>query len=201
MADPDYFTAVEFLALPDMTSLGPSNPTILGAAAALTSIVEREVGAPFVPRVFVDTLNGNGQAGLVLNQTHVVTITGVTVSGVAVDVTQLRAVSGVLRYINPQGYVTGYPWFPGAGNVVVTYTAGQYATCPADVKDAVMWATRDKILTQGSAAGVNARRTSVSTAQGVETYLLPGEKRPTGYPPLDAVIASYQRVTPLYGFA
>jgi hypothetical protein len=93
-------------------------------------------------------------------------------------------------------------WTAGAGNVVVTYTAGRYTTCPDDIKDAVMWATRDRLLSQGDRAGIDVRRTSMSNdLGGTTTYLLPGEKRPTGYPDLDALISSYTRTTPSLGFA
>jgi hypothetical protein len=56
-----------------------------------------------------------------------------------------------------------------------------------------MWATRDRLLSQDQRAGSDARRTTVNTEYGTTTYVLPGEKRPTGYPELDAVLASRQR--------
>jgi hypothetical protein len=125
----------------------------------------------------------------------------VTVGGTTVSVSGLTAVGGVLRYATSGSY-TGTVWTAGAGNVVVTYTAGRYTTCPADIKDAVMWATRDRLLSQGDRAGIDVRRTSMSNdLGGTTTYLLPGEKRPTGYPDLDALIASYTPQRSLLGFA
>jgi hypothetical protein len=93
-------------------------------------------------------------------------------------------------------YKDGYSRWSGSAvaNVVVTYTAGLYSACPPDVKDAVMWAVRDRLLGQDDRAGIDIRKTSQSNdLGGVTTYILPGEKRPTGYPDLDAVIASRQR--------
>jgi hypothetical protein len=124
-------------------------------------------------------------------------LTSVTVDGVAVTVGLLTANSGVLRYLD-----RGTVWPTTAeANVVVVYSAGEYTTCPADVKDTVMQATRDRLLSQSDRAGVDVRRTSMNTEFGTVNYVIPGEKRPTGYPDLDALIASYQRTTPTYGFA
>jgi hypothetical protein len=95
----------------------------------------------------------------------------------------------------------GTVWTCGVSNVTVVYSAGDFATCPADIKDAVMWATRDRLLSQDARTGSDARKTTVNTEYGTTTYVLPGEKRPTGYPELDALIASYLRSTPSYGFA
>jgi hypothetical protein len=64
-----------------------------------------------------------------------------------------------------------------------------------------MWATRDRLLGQGDMAGIDVRRTTVATEFGTTSYVLPGEKRPTGYPDLDALIASYIRTAPSFGFA
>jgi hypothetical protein len=197
VANPDYFTVAEFTALPDCA--GFQETPILAAAAYFTTIVEREIGEPFIQRTVTETLDGRGTTSLVLASPYV-TLTSVTVGGTTVSVSGLTVVDGVLRYATSGSY-TGTVWTAGAGNVVVTYTAGRYTTCPADIKDAVMWATRDRLLGQDDRAGIDIRRTSVSTEFGVTNYVLPGEKRPTGYPDLDALIASYTRTTPSLGFA
>ena len=56
-------------------------------------------------------------------------------------------------------------------NVVVTYSAGEYATVPADIKGAVMWATRDRLLSEKSENGIDPRRTSMTTDLGGTTGL------------------------------
>lgn len=192
MADPDYFTLAEFRTLPDCAGTTFTDAQILNAAAYFTTIVEREVGEPFVPRTFTETFDGNGKSALVLSSPYVRSLTSVTVDSTSVVTTSFATEAGVLRYA-----AKGYVFSPtSASNVVVTYTAGRYATCPADVKDAVMWATRDRLISQKSSTAIDVRRTSVTDGLGsVTNYILPGEKRPTGYPDLDAVIASYQRNT------
>lgn len=203
MADPDYFTLVEIRALPDCSmATGATaeftDAQILAAAAHFTTIVEREVGVPFIPRTFTETLSGTGGFGLILAQTNIRSITSVTADGVAVTVGLLTANHGILRYLD-----RGTVWPTTAeANVVVVYSAGEFATCPADIKDAVMWATRDRLISQNGENVVDPRQQSMTNDLGGSTvFVLPGEKRPTGYPDLDAVIASYVRHTPTLGFA
>ena len=197
MANPDYFTVAEFQAdMPDCSDF--TEAEILAAAAHFTTIVEREVGVPFIPRAFTETLTGTGGCALVLGQRHVRSLTSVTVDGVAVTVGLLSGASGILRYLDRS---TIWPT-TAIDNVVVTYSAGEYATCPADVKSAVMQATRDRLISQSSEHTQDPRQSSMTNdLGGTVTFVLPGEKRPTGYPELDAVIASYSRNTPSLGFA
>lgn len=194
MADPDYFTLDEFQALPNCGQFDETD--VLAAAAFFTEIVEREIGEPFVKRTVTETLDGRGTDSLVLGSPYV-TLTSVAVGGSSVDVSGLTATSGVLRY---SGY-GGTAWAVGASNVVVTYQAGRWTEPPADIKDAVMWATRDRLMAHGDQNDVDVRRTSMTNDYGTTNYVLPGEKRPTGYPELDALIASYVRTTPSLGFA
>lgn len=195
MANPDYFTVAELQALPDCAEF--TEAAILVAAAHFTAIVEREVGAPMIPRSFTDTLDGAGLSSLALSQPWVRSLTTVTVDDASVTVSLLTANNGVLRYLDGTAFPSTEP-----ANVVVVYSASEYASVPADVKDAVMWATRDRLMSQSSQNGIDVRRTSVTNDLGGTTsFLLPGEKRPTGYPELDAVIASYARHTAALGFA
>jgi hypothetical protein len=197
MTDPDYFTLVELRALPDCSDFQDAD--ILAAAAYFVAIVEREVGRPFIPRTYTDTLDGANRRSLTLSQGSIRSLTSVTVDGVAVNTALLATTSGVLRYL---GYTTWIWSGVQSANVVVTYVAGKYATCPDDIKNATMWATRDRLLSQSSAAGIDTRATSMTNdLGGTTTYMLPGEKRPTGYPDLDALIASYCRNVPSLGFA
>jgi hypothetical protein len=195
VADPDYFTTAAVVALPDCAGFVEAD--ILAAAAYFVEIVEREVGRPFIPRTYTETFSGCGSRTLVLAHANVRSLTSVTVDGVSVTTTLLSSASGVLRYLDGTAWSSVQP-----SNVVVTYVAGKYATCPADIKDAVLQATRDRLLGQTDAAGIDIRRTSQSNELGgTTTYVLPGEKRPTGYPDLDALIASYSRNVPSFGFA
>lgn len=186
----DYFTLVEFRDLPDMSDAARyPNARVEAAAAYFTTIVEREVKASMVVRTFTDTFDGSGTGRLVLRQPFVRSLTSVTVDGAVVSTSLLTFESaGLLRYLD------GTAWSDAnIANVSVTYTAGKYATCPPDVKDAVMWAVRDRLLAQSDQSGIDVRRTAITTDFGTTSYVLPGENRPTGYPDLDAVIASRRR--------
>lgn len=194
---PEYFTLEEFQALPEC-GLGTFTEAEVDAAEGFfVSILEREVGSPFVLRAETVTLDGSGSAALILPRADIAALSAVTVDGDVVDVGLLSSSSGILRYLTG-----GTVWPCGVGNIEVTYAYGAYATVPADVKSAVMWATRDRLLSQSNQNGIDVRRTSMTNdLGGTIQYVLPGEKRPTGYPELDALIASYQRNTPTFGFA
>jgi hypothetical protein len=196
MADPDYFTLAEFRALPDCSGNTYTDAQINAAAAYFTAIVERELGQPMIPRDVTQTLDGNYSSRLLLSSPYVRSITTVTVGGTTVSPAGLTASAGVLRYLDGTSIWTG-----GVANIVVTYSAGQFDECPADIKDAVLWATRDRLMSQSDQAGVDVRRTSITTDFGTTNYILPGEKRPTGYPDLDAAIAGRLRTAASLGFA
>lgn len=193
MADPDYFTLAEFRALPDMESADEGK--VLAIAAYFTAIVERETGRCFVPRTITETLSGGWASAIVLKRADVVSVTTLIVDGSSVGTGTVAAGAGVLRYLDGTRWSNAAP-----DNVTVTYSAGDAAP-PADIKDAVMWATRDRLLAQGDQNDVDIRKTSITTEYGTTSYVLPGENRPTGYPDLDALIASYKRSAPAYGFA
>ena len=195
MADPDYFTLAELRALPDCGSSTFTDAQINAAAAYFAAIVEREVGYSLIPRSFTDTIDGGGVRGLVLSQAYVRSLTTVEVDGTSVSTTLLTVSGGVVRYLD------GSTWSDDIANVEVVYSAGRFATCPSDVKDACLWATRDRLLSQSDLSGIDVRKTSVNTDFGTTNYILPGEKRPTGYPDLDAAIAGYVRTSVSFGFA
>ncbi|HRD59378.1 hypothetical protein [uncultured Nocardioides sp.] len=197
MAEPDYFTVEELQTLPDCQEFG--EPEILAAAAYFVGIVEREIGYALIPREFAETLRGDGSTTLVLSQPYARSLVSVTVAGASVDVSGLDVTGGVLRYASASSIGTA-AWATGAA-VVITYTAGAFDECPGDMKDSVMWATRDRLITQSEESGSWDRKTSQTNEFGTTSYVLPGEKRPTGYPELDALIASYSRTTASHGFA
>jgi hypothetical protein len=193
MADPDYFTIEEFRTLPDMgNAVDYTEEKIESAAAYFTAIVERETGMSFSAHSFTTTLDG-AYGGVQLPHTSVQSITALTINGTAVSPSSVSVdAGGRVRFIGG-----GY-WDTGIANVTVTYVAG-FPECPADIKEPVMWATRDRLLSQNDQAGIDIRRTSVTTEFGTTSYVLPGEKRPTGFPDLDAAIAGRRRGAPFLG--
>lgn len=195
MADPDYFTLAEFRALPDMGDEATfTEAKVLAAAAYFTAIVEAELW-PMIPRTFVDKFDVDGDVDLLpLSQPLNVTLTSVVIDGTSKSTSNFVVSStGGLQYKWDQDWYSVY-----RQGIVVTYQAGE-EECPADVKNAVMWATRDRLLSQTDSSGIDVRKTSVSTDFGVTNYILPGENRPTGYPDLDAVILRRSNSSPSVG--
>jgi hypothetical protein len=187
----EYFTLAEIRALPDVTEGGYSDAVIEAANAHFVSIVEREVGTSFISRTVTDEVHDGGVYEIILKKRFVLSVTSATENGTAVTDTLSVSSNGLLQRFATGSY-TPKVWLSGSRNIRVTYSAGYSATCPADLKSAVMWATRDRLITQGSQNGIDVRRTSVTNdLGGTIQYVLPGEKRPTGYPELDAVIARW----------
>jgi hypothetical protein len=188
----DYFTLAELRALPDVTENGFTDAKITSAGEFMQAAVESACQASFVGRSTVETLDGTGGTTLRLKTPYVLSITSVTVDGVTLT-DQFTVDAGILER-RTSGTYTPQPWTRGRRNIVVTYSAGYSSTPPSDIKDAVMWAVRDRLITQGSQNGIDVRRTSVTNdIGGTIQYVLPGENRPTGYPELDAVIARWSR--------
>lgn len=188
----DYFTLVEFRTLPDVPSGTYSDAKVTTAAEFMQEAVEGACQAYFVGRAVVETLDGTGGTTLRLKTPHVLSITSVTVDGVTLT-DQFTVDAGILER-RTAGTYTPQRWTQGRRNVVVTYQAGYATAPPKDIKDAVMWAVRDRLISQGTQNGIDVRRTSMTNdLGGTVQYVLPGEKRPTGYPELDAVIARWSR--------
>jgi hypothetical protein len=200
MTDPDYFTLAELRALPDLSDTSRyTDARCLAAAAYITAIIEREVRTSFIARTVTAEIHDGGTTAILLRHPHVRSVTSVTENGTAVT-DDVRAPSGVLRRF-PTGSYIPLPWLPGVGNVSVTYSAGYSATPPADIKEAAIQATRARLLTMDSQAGIEDRRTSLSTDQGTVNYVIAGEDRPTGYPEVDEVIMGWKRKLDVFGFA
>jgi hypothetical protein len=188
----DYFTLAELRALPDVTAGEFTDAQITTAGEFMQAIVESECQASFVSRATVETLDGTGGTTLRLKTPYVLSITSVTVDGVTLT-DQFTVDAGILER-RTTGTYTPQPWTRGRRNIVVTYAAGYSSTPPSDIKGAVMWAARDRLMSQGSQNGIDVRRTSVTNdLGGTIQYVLPGEKRPSGYPELDAVIGRWSR--------
>lgn len=197
MADPDYFTLDEFRELPQMGDTDKySDDRINAVAASLTAIIEREVGTSFVARTVTETVDGpHHSTDLALRSPYVLALTSLSVDDAAVDSDAVTLRGGVIRYL------AGQWWTWGIGNVAVTYESGYSNEPPADIKEALMWAARDRLMATSATAGIDARRTSLITEQGTVNYVLAGENRPTGYPELDAAILGWKAKLSGFGFA
>lgn len=203
MADPDYFTLAELRALPDMGDADRYTDALaLLRAAEVTSIIEREVGTSFVARQVTDEPHDGGFYTIALDKGYALVGQPVTATEDGIDVTDDLVIrSGILRRFSPGNRTTPLPWNLGTANVLVSYSAGYSTTPPPDIKGAAMQATRYRLLEQDSQAGVEARRTGLTTEMGTVTFVVAGEKRPTGYPDVDAVILGWKARLDVLGFA
>jgi len=124
------------------TSYDAELPRYLDAA---TDLCENYVGRPLRRRSFTEAYDGGAQSVLLRNS-PVITVSGVTVSGTAYTGYTLDAGNGILWY----DATAAGSWPTGRQAVSVVYTAG-YASPPADVVQAVLEATRHLWTTQRGA--------------------------------------------------
>lgn len=193
---PDYFTLAELRGLPQVGDTAKFPDARCNAvASAIEGVIDREVfGSPdvgFVARTVTETLDGNNRASLLLRTPHVRSLTSVTVDGVAVDVADLSAAHGVLRY------TTSGCWARGVANVVVVYVAGYGTddTVPGDVKEAALQGTRYRLLQTAPNSELNERQTSMTNDLGGTTsFAVAGTDHPTGYPTVDATLVAWRRL-------
>lgn len=194
---PDYFTLAELRALPDMANTTKyPEAAVEDAAAYIVSIIEREVGTSFITRIITDEPHDGCGDYVVLGDNYPRALLSVTEAGVTVTGASLDARGGVLRRTT-----SGGRWLTGDANILVTYEAGYTSAPPADIKRAALKATRLELLASADTSSANARRTSFSGEMGVESWVIAGEDRPTGYPEVDAVILGWKRKLDLPGFA
>lgn len=184
---PTHFTLAELTALPDVAA-GVDTARVDAIEADLVGTIEREIRAPLAPATVTVAVTVAGTGAAVLPHSDVRSVTGIVRDGVPLPIAGVTSNAGILRPATPSTW--------SAGELLeVTYTHGPWATCPPDLKEPLLWAVRDRVLAGGANAGADARRTSVTTEFGTTNYVLPGEKRPTGYPALDAAIAGYERTS------
>lgn len=184
----DYFTLEELRDLPDVDNEDKyPDARVVAAAEYVQGIIEGECQTSFVPRPKVETLNGVGTPGLVLSTPYVQSITSVVVDGVA-STDSFSVVRGVLQRTTV-GSFTPLTWAWGTRNVVVTYMSGYSDVPPPDIKEAALQATRARLMSTSSDSTIDDRRTSITNDAGTTvSFVIAGEKRPTGYPEVDAVI-------------
>lgn len=195
---PDYFTLAELRAKPDMSDIERfSNEECEAAAGYIVGIIEREVGTSFILRHYVDEPHDGGVDTLVLDESFVRSVTSATEDGV--DVTDVLQVRGDVVHRLRGG--APVPWAWGYSNVLVTYVAGYSSGVPGDVKEAALKGTRAHLLANAQDVGLNDRRTSMSTEQGVINFVVAGEDRPSGYPEVDAMILGWKKRIDVLGFA
>lgn len=186
---PDYFTLAELRALPDVSNVVKYPEARVEAAAAhIVGIFEREVGTSFITRLVVDEAYDGGSDRIALRRGYVQSIVSATEDGVVVTDDLIVRHGTLLRLVG------GVPvtWAVGYSNVVVTYEYGYSSAPPADVKEMALKGTRAHLMSTAPDSSSNARRTSLSTEMGVESFVVAGQNRPTGYPEVDATILGWK---------
>lgn len=197
-----YFTTDEFRdAMPDMNdSAKYSDDMVALARDAVEALIEDVCGTSFIARAVTETLDGSGLTGIVLSKPFVLSVTSVSVDGVAETGYAYTSSAGLLERNITGGY-SPTVWTAGRRNVAVTYQAGYTTACPADLKLAAMQATRDRVL-RLRGQGPGDRQTSVTNdVGGTTTFTVADEDHPTGLPDADAVIMRYARRLNVFGFA
>jgi len=187
-----YFTTDELRALPDVQDPGRFSDDRLAAARDwIVGIVERECDTSFIPSVVTENVNGSGVDALFLSSPYIQSVEAVTVDGTDYTTDQVDALliqNGALY--DPTG---AYWSYASRGNVTVTYTAGYSTEPPPDLKEAMMRAARNWLLTSDAWSGKDSRATSISNDGGTISLVIAGPDRPTGYPDVDATIMAWAR--------
>lgn len=196
----DYFTEAELRALPQMDdAVKYTTARVEAAAAYVTAVIERVVGASFVARTVAGEVHDGGRYGIVLKQPHVLSVTSATEDGVSVADT--LSVRGGVLYKFAAGSYSPVCWTDGSRNVSVTYQAGYSSTPPADIKEAALKATRAHLLATNSNAAIVDRQTSITNENGTIQFVIAGAEQPLGYPEVDAVIVGWRNRLGGFGFA
>lgn len=185
-----YFTTAELRAEPDMSDATAYPDALLERAHDwIAAIITSHCGT-FASENVTEILDGDDTGVLVLSSPRVLSVTSATVDDVALTPSEVSDL--IVRSYGVVERPDGYTWATGVGNISITYVAGYATDVPADLKEAALQAARAWVLTRASNAGIDDRRTSVTTEFGTVSYVIAGENRPTGYPEVDATLNRYR---------
>jgi hypothetical protein len=98
--------------------------------SGLSAFIRRYVHDPIETATFTETIDGSGETTLRLPYRPIVSVTALSIDGVAVTVSDL------VVYADEVYLESGFP--AGRKNVAATWTAGHGTTVPEDMKLAVM---------------------------------------------------------------
>lgn len=152
---------------------------ITAAGEMASEALENACGVTFTPRAFTETFDGTGRSELFLKTTLPLTVTSVTLNGVAVSPT-----------LYPDGtlYLASGWSATSRRNIVVTGTAG-HATCPARVARAALLLAKRWLVD----SPVNDRTTVFTNYEGAtERFVTAGVGSALfDIPEANAVVAAY----------
>jgi hypothetical protein len=111
-----------------------------GLVTAVSKLFVSETGQAVLTQEYTDTWNGEGETKVFLEEYPVLSVTRLTVDGVAVPARTIVGGSGWVMSDADVGRVelVGYTFSPGVANCVVVYSSGLGATAPADIAQAVI---------------------------------------------------------------
>ncbi len=186
-----YFTTEELRSLPDVDDEDRfPDERLVEAHDWIAGRVETACLTAFITTTVTDEkLSGTGCNGLRLANPYVQDVSAITVDGVAFSSPEVAAVivdDGSLY--RPDGVA-----WPATSrkNITVTYTHGYSETPPADLKQAMLRAARNWLLTMDAWSGKDSRATTISNEDGTFQLSTAGKGRPTGIPDVDVVIMDW----------
>lgn len=176
MPDDPYFTTAEAEAY--LGDLAPAAAEIDAGREVVESRFERICRVAFVPRQETETLSGDGGCKLMLRWPRVREVVSATDDGVVLDVVEVRPI--------PIGAYREAGWPSGVSNLEVVYEHGWPAP-PAEVKRAALRYLKE-VLSTGPG---DDRAIRLDLESGSYQRAIAGEKRPTGIPDVDVVLADH----------
>jgi hypothetical protein len=177
-----YFTVAEARALSPLSNTTTyTTAAIVDMRTTVEQAIEEHYGTALVPRYRLETLSGAGDVLLRLTG-PVTAIRSVTVNGTALGVSDLAAL------YTSNGYLSGYTWTAGVGNIVVGYEYG-IAEPPGRVKLGALRLARQWLVN----GPIDDRALGAASPDGNFSFGLatPGRNGSIfGLPDLDAAIQS-----------
>jgi hypothetical protein len=187
-----YFTLAELRALPDVSDNDKyPDARVTSVGEYVEATIERVVGTSFVARTWANEEHPGFAYRLIPQHPFPIAVSAITVDGVAdAGLTYIR--EGSIWKVDRSSW-SGY-------RVLLTYTAGYSTVVPPDVKEAALWATRDRLMSTVFSSAWSGRQTQMNTEQGTVQFVVAGEDRPFGLPAVDAVVVGWRDRLALYGF-
>lgn len=166
---------------------------IRNAREVVEDFLEDRCNVAFVPRAAREVLTGRGSRRLLLPHSHLLALISGSVDGMAltqgeIDELELEEKGAIQR-------PTGKVWAAGA-EVGLHYEHG-HTRAPADVSRAGLKLLYHYLIAHVS--GLPERAIQQTTEVGTFTLSFAGERRPSGIPEVDAVIAAYREPDLLVG--
>lgn len=182
-----YFTLAELRGQSGLDDLAIFPTWLLEASrTAVEDLIHQVTGVAWCPAFARETHDGSGNSTLLLRRLYPRAILSATVGGSAIDTSAIEVYSDGEVY-NASG------WGLARRGVVLEYEHGR-TNPPADLRRAALRLGRVTVLDFKSR--IPERAVQMSTEAGSFNLSVAGEKRPTGYPEIDAILAQHDHRIP-----